>query len=242
MAFTVLASWDFRGADSAATKRGSRVGSYTLTESGTPTYSTAGVDCSASSGNRLTLTLPAELKVSPLWLMVNFQVMNATAPAEFTNIAGIQFSNTSADLYDGTLMLCRKPANTSVRSRLITDGSTTTDAGVTLGTGSDHVVTLRRSGVNNPAIGIRVNSDAWDGNLNTSNQLDFSATSRLIIGSPTTDNSRCRYAWIMLGSGALDDSEDVTIRASPDTYLYGLAPSGTAAQRARYRKLCNLTK
>lgn len=226
MSFTVLAAWDFRGADTAATKRTSRVGSYTFTESGTPAYSTAGVDCSASSGNRLTLTLPDELKVSPLWFMVNLQIMNPTAPPEFTNIAGIQFSDVAA-LYDGTLMLTRKPADTSVRFRLLTSGSGTMDSGVILGTGSDHVITVRRSGVNNPAIGLRVNSDAWDGAANTGNQLAFGATSRLILGSPTTDNSRCRFAWFMMGSGALDDAEDAVIRANADTYLYGLPPVTT---------------
>lgn len=226
MPFTVLASWDFRGTDSAATKRNSRVGSYTLTESGTPTYSDAGVDCSASSANRLTLTLPAELQVSPVWFMANFQVMNATPPAEFTNIVGIQFSDAVA-LYDGSLMLTRKPADTSVRYRLVTSGSGTIDTGVILGTGSDHVVTLRRSGVSNPAIGARVNSDAWDQAVNSGNALAYGATSHLILGSPTTDNSRCRFAWFMMGSGGLDDAEDALIRANPDTYLYGLPPATT---------------
>ena len=240
MPFTVLASWDFRGADSAATKRTSRVGSYTLAESGTPTYSTAGVDCSASSANRLTLTLPSELKVSPVWFMANFQIINATAPAEFTNIVGIQF-NDAATLYDGSLMLARKPANTSLRFRLASSGSGTLDSGVVLGTGSDHVVTARRSGVSNPAIGFRINSDAWDEGVNAPNALDYGATSRLVIGSPTTDNSRCRYAWVMMGSGGLSDAEDALIRADPDAYIY---PAGgpTPAQRARYRKLCKLTK
>lgn len=226
MPFTVLASWDFRGTDSAATKRNSRVGSYTLTESGTPTYSDAGVDCSASSANRLTLTLPAELQVSPVWFMANFQVMNATPPSEFTNIVGIQFSDAVA-LYDGSLMLTRKPADTSVRYRLVTSGSGTIDTGVILGTGSDHVVTLRRSGVSNPAVGVRINSDAWDQAVNSGNALAYGATSRLILGSPTTDNSRCRFAWFMMGSGGLDDAEDALIRANPDTYLYGLPPATT---------------
>jgi hypothetical protein len=233
MPFTVLASWDFRGADSAATKRNSRVGSYTLTESGTPTYSTAGVDCSASSANRLTLTLPAELQVSPAWFMANFQIMNATAPAEFTNIVGIQFSD-AALLYDGSLMLTRKPADTSLRFRLASSVSGTLDSGVVLGTGSDHVVTARRSGVSSPAIGFRINSDAWDEALNTPSALDYGATSRLVIGSPTADNSRCRYAWVMMGSGGLSDAEDALIRANPDAYIYPASGPTPAPSFGRY--------
>lgn len=227
MAYTVLASWDFRGSDTASTKRNSRVGSYTLTEGGTPTWSTDGVDCSASSANKLSLTLPTELRVSPVWWVVSLRIMNATAPAELTNVVGF-LSTGATGLYSGRLMLCRKPANTSLRWTLLVDGSGTLDSGVTLGTGVDHVIAARRGPTNNPALGIRVNNDAWDGTLNTSNQVNM-ASSDLLFGSPTADNCRARFHWFVMGSGNITDTEVQDIYDNPNNFIYPPSPTAPIA-------------
>ena len=71
MAYTTLAAWDFRGAGSASAKRDAVIGSYTLTESGSPDWGTDGVDLSGSTSDKLLLTLPSELKPGKPWMLVS---------------------------------------------------------------------------------------------------------------------------------------------------------------------------
>jgi hypothetical protein len=226
MAFTVLASWDFRGADSAATKRVARIGGYTLTEEGTPSWSADGVDCSGAGGRRLRLTLPPALKVSPSWFIAGFRIMNATAPVELTNIVGLR-DGASTSLYDASMMLVRKPANTSTRVAFSPSGSDTFDAGVTLGV-ADHICAVRNPGVS-PSIGVRINNDAWDNFALASINILYTATTALMFGTPDSEDVRTRYHWFIMGSGAITDAEVQAMYDNPNAYIY----SGGGANKFR---------
>jgi hypothetical protein len=128
-------------------------------------------------------------------------------------------------------MLARKPSNTSLRVAVegVGDGF---DAGVTITTGSDHIVAARRTGTNNPAFGLRVNNDAWDTALITAAPVDYTSTSRLMFGNPTSQNCDCRYHWFIMGDGAITDAEVQAIYDNPDTYIYG--SGGSAKFRPYY--------
>ena len=236
MAYTVLATWDFRTA-TESTAINSRIGSYALTPTtggDAPSFTANGVDCSGGNSRRLTLTLPSELKVSPVWWVAGFRIINATTPPEFTNVVGLLKTDTSG-LYEGAMMLARSPSNTSLRVAVEGAGDGI-NAGVTITTGSDHIVAARRTGTNNPAFGLRVNNDAWDTGLITAAPVDYTSTSRLMFGNPTSQNCDCRYHWFIMGSGGITDAEVQAIYDNPDAYIYGSGGGPDAATLAAYRK------
>lgn len=213
---TVLATWDFRTA-TASTGRASRIGSYTLTEAGTPTWSSSGVDCSASASNKLTLTLDTALKVSPVWWIAGMRLITGTTPADYTTILGLTKSNTGE--YERALMLWRNASTTQLgyaQSGAFGDLGT----GVTLSTGADITIAARRTGTNNPAFGVKVNSDAFDTGVIDGNPVDYTSTSQLVFGSLGAQNSYMRYHWFIMGSGAITDGEVDAILANPDAYIY----------------------
>lgn len=231
MAYTILATWDFRTA-TAATGRASRVGSYTLTEAGTPSWSVNGVDCSASAANRLTLTLPVELRVSPVWWIAGMRLIDGTAPSGYTTLVGLTKSNLGE--FERALLLWRNASGTNlgVAHSSVTDDVST---GVTLATGADITIAARRTGVNNPAFSVKVNADAWDGGVNTPNAVDLTATSQLVFGSLGANSSFMRYHWLIMGSGAITDGEVDAMLANPNAFIYpSVGPD--AATLLAYRK------
>lgn len=224
MAYTVLATWDFRTATSA-TGRASRIGSYTLTEAGTPTWSSSGVDCSASASNTLTLTLDSALKVSPVWWVAGMRLITGTAPADYTALLGLTKSNTGE--YERALTLWRNASGTNLgyaQSGTFGDLGT----GVTLSTGADITIAARRTGTNNPAFGVKVNSDAFDTGVVDVNPVDYTSTSQLFFGSLGAQNSYMRYHWFIMGSGAITDGEVDAMLANPDAYIYGSGSSSVS--------------
>lgn len=226
MAYTVLASWDFRGADSAATKRVARIGGYTLTEGGTITWTSDGADCSGAAANKLTLTMPAELKVSPVWWVCGMRLMSGTAPADYTTVCGLL--QNAGNEYEASMLAYRLP-NTSTNLRIGQSGSYgDVGGGSALSTGSDTILAARRTGTNNPAFGLRVNNDAWDTGIIDGNPVDYAATSQVFMGSIGAQNSLMRYHWFVMGSGAISDAEVQAIYDNPDAFIYP-APSGVSS-------------
>lgn len=240
MAFTVLASWDFR-TDSSATGLASRRGNYTLTQEGTPTWSSTGVDCSGAGDRRLKMTLPAELKVSPVWFVAGFRIMNATAPSEHTNIVGLRGNSTG--IYDCSFSFIRQPSNSRVRVFFGapdsgSDGVST--ASVT--TGSDLTLAVARTNTNNPALKYRIGSGAWVTGLITSAPIGYASDSVLMFGTPDSEDVRTQFHWFVMGSGPITDAEAEAIQASPNTYIYPEVTGPSAATRARSRTLRKLSK
>ncbi len=223
MAFTVLATWDFRGAESASVKRDSRIGSYTLTESGTPTWSSLGVLCSGAS-DRLTLTLPSELKLTgDIWIMGG--VTRKGSPTGFRNIFGY-IQNENDNNAGQTFSLMHWSGDNALRYALsptVGDGLYS----VPLTTVDDEVtISLVRSGND-----FSVYTDAASVASKTdSGTLQYETTSHLAIGPAigTTGASNYQYHWLIIGSGTHTTGEATTILSDLDGYLYPAVSGGTS--------------
>ena len=218
MSYTVVASWDFRGSDSAATKRNSKVGAYTLTEGGTPTWSSAGVQVTGMT-DRLTLTLPSELKyTTDMWIIASIE-RTGTAAA-FENYFGYAQQDTSGNA-NWTLAFCEwntGAGETALRyalSQTVGDGLYTTSATPPLNTPT--VITIsRRDNV------FEIFKDGSSVATKTDGgSLQYTATSHLAVGSKLGDNAamNTRFHWIAIGTGQITASEVAAIEADPNTTL-----------------------
>jgi hypothetical protein len=160
------------------------------------------------------------------------RLITGTAPAGYTTIVGLTKSNLGE--FERALLLWRNASGTSlgVAHSSVTDDVST---GVTLATGADITIAARRSGVSSPAFSVKVNSDAWDGSVNTPNPVDLTATSQLVFGSLGANNSFMRFHWLIMGSGAITDGEVDAMLANPNGYIYpSVGPD--AATLLAYRK------
>lgn len=221
MPFTIVASWDFRGADSAATKRQSRRGSYTLTEQGTPTYSTSGVTCDAN-GQALTLTLPAEMRyASAFWIMCGLRRIG-TPTNNVNNFGFIHNDASSAPFhvlnafYEST----NGRVDTNASGTLV---ASTADAAQYPTLNTDQVWTLNRktdvSGLwlSNTVVGSR--------SLTPGQWPTYDPTAHLALGCQlgVFRNPNTRYDWLLIGTDEIDATDIATIQAAPNTYIYGAA-------------------
>jgi len=223
MAFTVVTTWDFRGSDSDATKRVSRIGSYTLTENGTPTYSTDGVTFNATDAG-LTLTLPAELKyATPFWIMGSIRRVGSNGA--FRNVFGFVHNNTSAVPYDSMVFSLNQDQTTGGVS---TNDGTSNVANFTAGghpaLNTDYVATIKRL---QTSATLHLDGGAAVATASPSGWPAYASTAHLAIGDliGVSRNSAIRCAWLIIGTGDITTAEMATIQASPNTYIYPSAPA-----------------
>ena len=217
MAYTIVATWDFRGADSAATKRASRIGSFTLSENGTPTYSTDGVTFDAAGEGLSIPSIPAGLKLTePFWCMISFRRLG-TAGADYSNYAGWAANNVVGDPY----VVHAINADTSGNVRYLINS-----AGVFTASGSTPAL------ANNTDVGYTfvkrtTTADLYSGassiaSISSTSAVTYYATSEFGVGDMAGlgRNSNMRANWLIIGTGDITTGEMTTIQASPSTYLY----------------------
>lgn len=229
MAFTVVTSWDFRGSDSAAIKRTSRIGSYTLTNQGTPSYSTDGVTCNAN-GQGLTLTLPAELKfTSDYWIMCGLRRIGVV-DQNVSNFGYIANDSDSSPFMTLTHFYNADGVRASVRTN---DGGTPTggleDAAALPTLDTDEVFVLRSLATSSAVFKGNTEASA----VTLSARPTYTATSHLAIGCALgySRNPRTRYHWVLVGTGSITTAEMATIQADPNAYLYAAATTSPKHRR-----------
>jgi hypothetical protein len=221
MAYTIIATWDFRGADSAATKRASRIGSFTLSENGTPTYNTDGVTFDAAGEGLSIPSVGAGLRpTEPFWCMISFRRLGV-AGADYSNYAGWAANNVVA----APFVVHQINADNSGNVRyLINSAGTFTAAAATpaLANNTDVAYTfVKRS----------TTADLYDGStsiasITSVSAVTYYATSEFGIGDMAGlgRNSNMRANWLIVGTGDITTGEMTTIQGAPNTYLY---PSAT---------------
>jgi hypothetical protein len=220
MPYVTRAAWEFRGAASAAAKRNSVVGSYTLTESGTPSYSTAGVNFSASTSDRLALTLPVELRIGFVWTIGGFRVTGSN-PGGDAHAFSLMLNDTVA--LDISLGFLRAPNGQSF-SKAAFGGSSFggTNHGV-IPTATDVTFAIYKTalGVNNPGFRGRLSSSTWQSFFTYNAGIDYTATSRLVFGSTNSFNANLEMQWFAMGDGDITEAELDAISANPSLVLGG---------------------
>jgi hypothetical protein len=226
MAYTIVNTYDFRGADSASTKRAPRIGTGTLTEIGSPSYSADGVTCS-STGAGLIYTLPGGLQLArPFWIMCSMRRLGT--PDGSANVFGFIHNNSdsgpfaSAQCYwNGLsdLILGINEGGTFAGTVSSLNAAINTDYALTVRYGNSSAELLNGSS--------SIASDA------VAADPTYDASAMLAIGNYTgiNRNSNMRAGWLIVGTGAISDAEITTIQASPSTYLY---PATTTPFRPYY--------
>jgi len=218
MAYTIITTWDFRTATSA-TGRASRIGSYTLTEGGAPAWASTGVSLDAT-GDRLTLTLPAELKyANNFWIMCSLKRLGE--PTDYGTYFGYNIDTSDG----GSILALREWAgDVGVHQPGITESAAQRPST------SFGVFTLKKNdaspGRSTFADGVSVATTALE--TGTISGL-YTGTSSLSFGGAvgTSTNANSEYAWAIIGTGDISEAEAVAIQASPNTYLYPAAEPNT---------------
>lgn len=220
MAFTVVATWDFRGADNEATKLAPRIGGFSsLTKQGTPTIDTNGVAC-AADGQGLTLTLPAGLKyVETFWLMCALRRTGTTTAA--CNIFG--FINNSTDLAPYHSLNHLGWSGDTGRIDTNASGSqisSTTDTTYLPTSSTNEVWTIRRDDTS--AKLYKASTEMVSATVTSGNWPTYGATAHLAVGCQlgVSRNVNTRFDWLIIGTGAITTGEMTTIQTTPNNYLY----------------------
>ena len=220
MAFTVITSWDFRGADSASVKRASRRGSYTLIQQGTPTYATTGVTCDTASAG-LNLVLPSELKFTgDFWLMCRAR-RSASGAVSSTVFGYIPNDSDSTPFL--TLAHVQMASGTNAKIAGSDNGTYVESAESTTAVpqSSFETYTLKSLGTS-----IKLFSEAVERySVTVASRPAFYATSHFSLGAVinSTRDHKLEYEWAIIGTGDITTGEMSTIAASPNTYIYGAA-------------------
>lgn len=230
MPFTVLASWDFRGADSPAVKRQSRIGGITLAEAGTgtPTYSSGGVDFTPALSSRLEATVPAGMKADRIWHIVGFRLQDNTVVSEVANIAMIRAAPSSPSHYEAVISAVYGPSFATGSRFAEGSGAFGVNANGTISAGNDYVYAgLHHRG--NPAASVRLSGNAWATagiNSQAPNWVAF-PDAMFTFGSfwNTINAARVRVAWYIYGSGQITQAEADGIIASPNSFIYPDLPN-----------------
>lgn len=218
MAYTIVTSWDFRTA-TGATARASRRNSYTLTESGTPNYTASGVELSGA-GERLYLTLPAELKhTDSFWLMAAMRRIGT--PSNYVNVLGFALNDTDTQGWFVMQVGFDATGTTLKAYGTETNGFNYSDqtTGNSPALNTDFLLTVVRTPdrVRAYISNTLVATTASLGSIPT-----YQTNAHLVIGPnvPSATNINFRYDWMLHGTGDITDTEIATIQASPNTYIY----------------------
>lgn len=228
MAYTTRAAWDFRGAGSAATKRNSVVGSYTLTEAGAPTWSTDGVSFAGSTSDHLTLTLPTELKIGFVWIIGGFRVTGSN-PGDDAHMFSLMLNDSGA--LDMSLGVLRAPNGQSFSRVAVSGGSTGGSNHGVMTADTDYTLALFKTalGVNNPGFSGQLSGQSWADFLVYNAGVDYTSTSRLRFGSTNGNNAGLRMHWFAMGDGDITKSELEAISSDPSLVLGGTSGPSAAA-------------
>lgn len=231
MAFTVVASWDFRGAGSDATKKASRIGSFTLVSQGSPSFSTDGVSFTASGDGLTIAPSPTELRLThPFWIMVNFRRLGTVT--NDAALVGLSHNNTDSDPY-ASLGINYGSSNAI---NLVGNNAGTFNAAMSSLTpvvDTDYSLTLVKK--TSTAI-----AEGYDGASSIGSfaaaQPTYGASGEFYVGDYTgiSRNSNSRVAWVLVGSGEISTSEMTTIQATPDSYLYPAGGGSSIAAISSY--------
>lgn len=224
MAFTVSLTFDFRGTDSNATKRTARIGSMSLSDVGTPTYSSAGISCNGT-GQGLIGTLPSFTYSAPFWVMC---ALRRTGSTDNANAFGMIFASTPT--YPSHVLQLEYRDGTGARVAT-NDGIDALRGTVASGNrptlNTDEAWTLKRL---NTSATIHSASTLQDTYSFAASWPSASGTASLLIGTDdVAQNVNTRYDWLIIGTGDITTSEMATIQASPNTYLYPASAPSTPA-------------
>lgn len=227
MPFTVVASWDFRGSDSAATKRASRIGAFTFTERGSLTYDTNGVTISGANVGLYVDTIPAGLRLSqPFWTMVAYRRLGAVGTN--ANVCGWLHNSTDADPYvslnvayagGAVLLVQANNAGTFVSA----------NTGFSPVVNTDYAITVQKNSTNAEVF----NGSTSLGSVTAAGQPTYGTTAQFALGNGTgiSPDVNQRVAWVLVGTGDITTGEMATIQADPNTYIYGGGGGPTPAFR-----------
>lgn len=213
MAYKIIATWDFRGTDSAAVKRASRSGTHslTLTEAGTPVYNTTGVTLD-TSGVGLNVTVPSDLRheTRPTWIMWRGKRLGVSE--QYAKIAGISIG---PDPYHVLAVVSQDAAGDFAVA-------TNQGAGGYLYANS----TIPTTGVTG-TYGLR-RSRLTAGLYNAATLVTSRTVSQYPIWGTTASfglggglNPNWEYEWLIWGSGSISTAQMTTLQADIDTYIYG---------------------
>lgn len=212
MAFTIVTSWDFRGAETSSTKRTSRIGSYTLSEVGTPTYDASGVTC--SDVNYLRLTLPTELKLTgDYWMMSNLRRLDSLS---YNTIFGYNYSDPNADPFNSGAYVYAGAGLGAATNATGTSRIAAQSYLVAQNVDVNTTVTFNTSDIK------FFQNSTEEASIATGSNPTYTSTSWLQIASPF------RFAWILIGTGVITTGEMSTIASDPDSYIYPEASGGTS--------------
>ena len=224
MAYTILATWDFRTTDSATartSRRNPSGGPYVLTASGSPSYTVNGVSIGSGADLRLNTT-PAELRpANECGIICGFRrndvpVNNQDHWISYfwdaTASAAPFFSPFSYQYGSSTTATIAMANGGTYRGASVSSGIATLDA--------DIVYTLQRESISELRL--------YEGASTTVQSLSgatawhpYDTTATLVFGRPH------RFAWAIMYSGTLSQAERTAIIATPDDFIYP-APSGPA--------------
>jgi len=218
MAYKIIATWDFRGADSAAVKRTSRSGTHslTLTQDGTPVYNSTGITLDTSSAG-LSVTVPTDLRheTRPTWIMWRGKRLGTSE--QYARIIGISIG---PEPYHVLGMVSQEAAGDfaiATNSGSVNYGYTNSTIPTT---GVTNTFVLRRTRL---SAGI-YNAATFVNSRSASQYPVWGTTPSFGIGGGLNPN--WEYEWVIWGSGSISTAQMTTLQADIDTYIYGGGKAG----------------